>query len=700
MKKFAVVLSTLVVVLFSCMKDDYNWDNVNLENYNPSVAAPIVKTRLTLHDLVKDYLDTDTSILSIDSDSLLWITYSSSLFRMGLVDMFSISDQNITESFQVEPFTINDINQNVGITMGSVVSNFGDPQKSEIQNADGSTAPFPAIPPQAGGSHSAGSFTAFSTVNFSQGALTLTVTNSWPIDLVNLNIEIRNTADNSLIGTVNYPIIPAGTAQSDAIDLTGKTMSNSIDAIIKNIESPGSGSITNLVPINLNDAININVATSNLVISHGTAVFPTQQVLDDIISVDMSLGNGEVLRTLRLKSGKINYSINYGLKESADITLSLPYVTLSTVPFSKVIEINSNNATATVVSGSFDLTGYEFDLTANNTDTNAIVARIVADIVSSNTPVPFSSTDGVSADLTLSNLDIEFLDGDLGIQSFNLDADTVNLNFNELDFDADITLADPRIDLTITNSFGMELGANLSSINAINDQQILALSGLGNVTIGAPAYGNFGDSVKTTISINTTTTNIDDVLAIKPSKLIFAMNGSTNPGSAPFNNFITDASCFSVGMDIQVPLYGGVNGYKLSDTIDFPVEAFKNVLVGNIKTEITNEFPLNVYVQAYFVDSDFIVLDSLKSIPVQVLKSSLVDPSNGNMVSATTFYEDIELSKEKVENIKNASKIILVSEMATASGGTNVKFYTKFGMDIRLGVYAKVKVDLQEDGQQ
>jgi len=696
MKRFAVLLSVLVLVVSSCMKDDYKWDNISLENYNPAVAAPIVKTRLTLHDLVKNYLESDSSVLSVDPDSLLWVTYSSNLFRMGLVDMFSISDQKITESFQVEPFTITNISQNVGVTMGSVVSSFADPEKSHIQSSDGNNAPFPAITAQSGGSHSVGSFTNFSTVSYSQGTLTLKVTNSWPVDLTNLNIEIRNTVNNSLIGTVNYPSIPASTTQSDAIDLTGKTMSNSIKANITNIESPGSGGISNLVPINLNDAININVATSNLIISHGTAVLPTQKVLDDTISVDMSIGNGEVLKTLRLKSGAIDYRINYGIREDASITLSLPYVTLSAVPFSKVIQINSNNTTATVVSGSFDLTGYEFDLTANNTDTNAIVARIVADIVSSNIPVPFSSTDGVSADLTLSNLDIEFLDGDLGIQSFNLDPDTVDLNFDELDFNANITLADPRIDLTITNSFGMELGADLSNISAINDQQTLALTGLGNITVGAPVYGNFGDSVKTTISINTTTTNIDDVLAINPSKIIFGMNGSTNPGTQPFNNFITDASYFAVGMDIQVPLYGGINGFKLSDTLDFPTEAFRNVLVGNIKTEISNEFPLDVYVQAYFVDSNFMILDSLKNTPVQVLKSSIIDPSNGDLVSATTFYEDIELSKEKVDNIRNAKKIILVSEMATSSGGTNVKFYTKFGMDIRLGVYAKVKVDLKE----
>jgi hypothetical protein len=700
MKKLTIALSSLVLIVSSCMKEDYKWDNVSLKNYNPAVAAPIVNTRLTLHDLVKGYLDSDSSIISIDADSLLWITYSSDLFRMGLTDMFSISDQNINQSFTIDPFTIANINQSVSVTMGSVVSSFSDPEKTQIQTSDGSNAPFPPIPSQSGGEHPAGTFTGFTTVNFSQGTLTLTVTNDWPIDLVNLNIEIRNTTDNSLIGTVAYPSIPAGTSKSDAIDLTGKTMSNSIKTDITNIESPGSGGIFNLVPIDLTDAININVATSNLMVSGGTAVFPDQQALDDIITVDMSLGNGEILRTLRLKSGSIDYSINYGMRENANLTLSLPYVTLAGTPFSEVIVINSNNVTATTVTGSFDLTGYEFDLTANNTDTNAIVANIIADIVSSNVPVPFSSSDGVSADLTLSHLEIEFLDGDLGIQSFNLDADTVDFDFSELDFDANITLADPRIDLTITNSFGMKLGADLSNISAINDQQTLALTGLGNITIGAPAYGNFGDSVTTTVSINTTTTNIDDILAINPSKLIFGMNGSTNPGTAPFNNFITDESYFAVGMDVQIPLYGGVSGFKLIDTLDFPTDAFKNVLVGNIKTEITNEFPLDVTVQAYFVDSNYMILDSLKSTPVQVLKSSVIDPSNGEMVSASTFYEDIELTEAKVENIKNAIKIILVSDMATASGGANAKFYTKFGMDIRLGVYAKVKIDLKKDDQE
>lgn len=696
MKKITLTLASFALIMSSCMKEDYTWDNINIDNYNPAVAAPIVNTKLTLHDLVEDEINSDSSIISMDADSLLWVTYSSDLFRMGLSDLFTIPDQNINQSFTMETFSITNINQNVSVTMGDVVSSFSDPEKTQIISADGNTAPFPAIPAQPGGEHPAGTFTEFSTVDFSDGDLTLTVTNNWPIDLTNLNIEIRNVGDNSLIGTVSYPIVTASSTASDVIDLAGKTMSNAIKAVITNIESPGSGGLLNPVPIDLTDDIAINVATSNLVVSGGSAVFPSQQALDDTISVDMSLGNGETLNTLRLKAGTIDYDINFGMRENANLTLALPYATLSGVPFSKVININSNNVSATVVSGSFDLAGYEFDLTAGATAVNTVKARIIADIISSNVPVPFSSSDGVSADLTLSGLEIEFLDGDLGSQSFNLDADTVDFSFDELDFDAQFTLADPRIDLTITNAFGMEIGADLSNIVAQNDQQSLSLSGLGNVNIGAPTYGNFGDSVKTVVSINKTTTNIDDILAINPSELIFGMDGSTNPGTGPFNNFITDESFFAVGMDVQIPLYGGISGFQLIDTLEFPVEAFNQVLSGYIRTDITNEFPVDVAVQAYFVDENYTILDSLKVTPVQVIKSSSID-GNGDLVEASNYTEDIELDEAKVDNIKNATQIILVSSLSTASVGANAKFYTKYGMEIKLGVFAKVQLDFNED---
>ena len=101
-------------------------------------------------------------------------------------------------------------------------------------------------------------------------------------------------------------------------------------------------------------------------------------------------------------------------------------------------------------------------------------------------------------------------------------------------------------------------------------------------------------------------------------------------------------------------------------------------------------------VQAYFVDEDFVVLDSLSSTAITVLKSIDVD-GDGELLGEVTENEtDIELTEIMVNNIKNAAKIILVSNLSTAEGNS-AKFYTNYGMDIQLGVYAKVKVELKKD---
>jgi hypothetical protein len=104
MKNIFRAFFLVVITLSSCLKEDYDFNEISLENYNPAVAAPIVNTRLTLHDLIGETLEGDSSILSIDEDSLLWVTTSSRLFQMGVSDLFEIPDENISQSFINDTF--------------------------------------------------------------------------------------------------------------------------------------------------------------------------------------------------------------------------------------------------------------------------------------------------------------------------------------------------------------------------------------------------------------------------------------------------------------------------------------------------------------------------------------------------------------------------------------------------------------------
>lgn len=687
----------LVLLIFSCTREKYNFEDISFDDYNPSVFAPIVSTEFKLHDLISSTLENEDSPVSIDEDSLLWIRYSDNLLRMQLNDFFTLPEQSVSESFSLEPFEMDDISESMAISLGDVVDNFSEPERSNLQAADGNSAPFPPLNSQSGGEHPLGGFSQFSTVDFSEGNLAITITNNWPVDVTNVQIDIRN-GDNSLIGTVTFPLIAAGSSQTENIDLSGQTMQSSVTVDIVSVSSPGSGGILNPVPIDLSDDLAIDIDISGIKISGGSAIFPSQEVVDESMELDLGQGNGEALELLRLSSGIVSYDITSGIKEDIEIEFSLPYATKDGVAFSETITIDSDNQTDSEAQDDFDLSGYEIDLTANGAGTNILAANIVARIVSSGVAVPFSLSDGVSFELSFGDISIDYLQGNIGTQVFDLPEDTLALGMDTLLPDVNVYVADPRIHLELVNSFGIPMGLDFSEITALNNGSQLALTGLSDpFIIGAPTVD--GDSVTTEISITNDNTNISDIISFKPGQLIFGLSGSTNP-NGPTTNFLSAESGVSIGLAVDVPLHLGVSGFEYRDTLDFPSDVFENVVEASMKSIITNELPVDINVQMYFLDENYELIDSLYDNYTAIVQSSEVS-STGELVSATSATTDSDLSEEKVEVIKPAKYLVTSTRFNTANNGaTTAKFYSSFKVGIQLGVIAKVRINLQENEEE
>ena len=692
----AIVLS-IFVILSACTREKYDFDELTLENYNPSIMAPIVNTEFKLHDLISSTLENEDGPISIDEDSLLWVRYNASLLRMKVGDFFTLPEQSVSESFSLEPFDMDDISQSMSVSLGDVVDNFSEPERSNIQMADGNSAPFPSLNSQSGGSHPLGGFSQFNSVDFAEGTLAVTVTNNWPVDITNVQIEIRNS-DNSLIGTLNYPLIVSGSSETESIDLAGQTMLSNVEVNIVSVSSPGSGGLLNPVPIDLDDDLAVDVDITGISISGGTATFPSQEVVNESMELDLSQGNGEALTTLRLSSGTITYDITSGIKEDIELDFTLPYATNGGVPFSQTINLNSDNVTDTEQSGTFDLAGYELDLTAGGSGTNILAADIVARIVSSGGPVPFSLSDGVSFELSFGDITIDYLEGNIGTQTFDLPEDTIALGMDTLLPDVDIIIADPRISLTLTNSFGIPLGIDFSEITALKDGGSLGLTGLSDpFVINAPS--SLGDSAQTDININNSTTNISELLSFKPAQLVFGLSGSTNPNGTT-TNFLSGESGVGISLAVDIPVYLGVSGFEYRDTLEFPEEVFDNVVEANMKTIITNELPVDINVQAYFLDENYEVIDSLYDDYTALVASSQVD-GNGEMVSSTVANADTELDEEKTNRLKPSKYIVTSTRFSTANNGTTAaKFYSNAKVGIKLGVIAKVRVNLQQNEEE
>lgn len=680
-----------LLTLASCFKDEYNFSDINTDAYSPSFALPLIDATINLGDIMENV---DTTQIKADENNLLRITYSDTLMSYDVAELVEIPSQSISESFTLPAFSIDNLNNAVGVSLSDMANNMAEPDRSLILANDGNTLPFPAMPSQSIGSYSLTAFTEFNSVVFSQGTLTIEITNNWPFDVENLTMDIVNTGDASVIGTFTYASIPSGQTRSDQVDLTGVTMTNTLAANITGMESPGTGATP--VLIDLATTLDVTSIASGLEVSSGAAVFPSQNAVNQTVDVDLTLNNGEELNSVQLTSGSIDYSIDYGLRENSQLTISLPYITSNGTPITEVIDITSDGANPQTVTGSIDLSNHTIDLTANGSNTNYIQADISASIISSGRVIPFSTNDAIDADLDISNLEIAFVDGYLGNMVEQIPADTITIDLFDNEFSELISLAAPEFSLRMVNSAGIPVEADMT-ISAYNDQSNLSLTGIASpLTINAPDYSQIGQTALTEVNLTRDNSNIADIFNLNPTGIAYAMQIETNPaGNTGSMNFINSDSKIDVTMDVNVPMYGSVNGFSIEDTLDLAVDSIGFLQSATLRTIIENEFPVDVDVQLYFVDENFNVLDSLFENGETLVQSSVID-GNGEMTSATLSETDIVVTEEKLDHLINASKIILRSNLATGNGGTqDAKFYTHYEMNISLGIIATVQLNQQ-----
>lgn len=686
-----LLLATILFSLSSCLKDKYDLQNLDTSGYHPGVAAPLINTNLVLGELIKKV---DTTYISADNNNLLHLTYASALFSYNVGDLITIPAQNISQSFSLSNFGIPNVNTSTSVALGSVVANMNNPEKTTIQSANGNVAPFPFVPAQSGGSFNVPALSGFNSATFYQGTLTMAITNNWPVQITNVQIEIRNQSNNSLIGTFNYPSIPASGSASKNVNLAGVTMSNSIKMVIVSFSSPGT--FPTAVPIDLSDDLAIDISTTNIGLLNASAVFPSQQVLNQTIENSIAMANGEQLNTIILKQGNISYDIDYGIRENAQVVLTLPYLTMNGSPFSEVISLTSNHVSATNVTGSFDLSGYTFDLTGGGGHNNYIAATISANVISSGIPIPIDTSDAVSADITIDNLAFSYADGYLGSQPITVPTDSLDFSLFKKDLGINVSLADPQITLKLKNSVGIPINGDLSVLSVIGENgNTVPFTGIANpLVINSPSA--VGQTATTNIVINKNTSNITTVLTSNPKTIIYGLTAATNPSGFGVN-FITDSSSIDVSMEMDVPLYGSLSGFVIKDTVAFPADAFNNVYTATLRSIITSEFPIEANVQMYFLDASYAMVDSIfPSGYEQVVPSSIIDV-NGELVSASApKTTDMAVSAAMAEKLKVAKYIVVATKLATANNGTQAaKFYSTYKMNVKLGILAKLNIDIK-----
>lgn len=410
--------------------------------------------------------------------------------------------------------------------------------------------------------------------------------------------------------------------------------------------------------------------------------------------------SGPLIDSMTLKAGKFFFLFSSNLHNSGSIKITIPDVKKNGVAFSQTVPLNYSGSLPAIASGNFDVTGYNFDMTSGGAPYNQFIVQYDIALTSSAT-APLN-TENINVTFSMLNLEFSKIFGDIGTHDLSIPSDTIDLSiFTTADGASSFTLVDPRIKVTIANSYGIPIDAHLSNFEGYNPGvNYYPITGFPDpLPILSPNLNQVGQVLVDSFKLNNTNSNIATIINNTPKKIVYKLDAFTNIGGPTQNNFILDTSRFQMDVEFELPLYGTAKNFVLVDSMPFSFneDVPDEVESGLIRTYNSNGFPIDINLQVYFVDSLYNTLDSLVSPSQILLKSGTVNATTGRVTSATPTTFDATINKARLLKLKNAKNIVIRGSASTTnSGTTDVKIYSDYTLGFKLGVQVQMRVQAKQ----
>ena len=274
--------------------------------------------------------------------------------------------------------------------------------------------------------------------------------------------------------------------------------------------------------------------------------------------------------------------------------------------------------------------------------------------------------------MLLTNLEYSYAEGFLGNDIYNIGKDTIVIDIFDNWEQGIVNFEDPKINLTIFNSFGFPVDANFIDLDVIGiEGERLSLQSLAiddGVKVFHPSLDQIGETIVTNFSFTKENSNLTDILAVGPASVEYELNGEPNPEvGSEVRGFMTDSSSINIQMDVELPLNGYTFGFALRDTFDIDLSEYENVQSAEFKLITENEIPLGLDLEVTFVDENFNVVDILNTQEDNNYIEAAPVNSDGivNGAAEKTILDSFDA--DRFSNIKSANKIIVRTSFNTTN---------------------------------
>lgn len=408
-------------------------------------------------------------------------------------------------------------------------------------------------------------------------------------------------------------------------------------------------------------------------------------VPDERATVAVEIFPGVKLQTLKLKGGTMNFQIHSSVPEDLDIQIVFSDLIRNGQPFT-VNErlINQGQAPQEFEIAPIDVTGYSLNLTNEE-----MTVEYTATRVDDGSPVTLDAVGGWGR-----NWEYDLVAGTFASETFAMEQDTLTIDLFDLGFDGELSLADPQLNLVFENSFGLAIRARINQLTMINAEGTsVSLSGRfaqEGFLLDAPALNEQGSVKSSTLTLNKDNSNIVEMLAIQPQKIIYQLSGEINPDNNSEISFIQPQSKITTTIQAVVPAYGTFKMQTEQETaVDFgQPDQLKSA---SFKLITTNEMPFGAQLQFYFLDDNNMILDSLFDNQKMLLTAAAVD-ADGFTVSPTPLTTDIQVPAARLAAMNQSKMMLMKINLATTNDGqTPVRITPDQALGVKLGAILSIE---------
>lgn len=398
------------------------------------------------------------------------------------------------------------------------------------------------------------------------------------------------------------------------------------------------------------------------------------------------------LNELSFLSGNLNISVETNIRHDLSIQISIPELSINSIPFNELINFNGGGSTGTLQGQiAVNLSNYLFQFPVNGNNEFNLEAEV--DLNGSGDEI--SGNEFVNISVNLENLSINNAIGFFGNFNVNIQDSILLRIFNNMNTGT-FQFLNPKFRLNIANSFGIPVDLNLNELKTIVVQtgQELLLSGFpGNNPINSP--NTIGNTENTTIEFNNSnTSNIESIVTPVPRYLFFEGGIEMNPNGPPALNFLSHQSVLTASGEVELPLDGFAYGFEVRDTFEFNgVSDLDDVQFLKLRMIVDNGFPVDIKSQVLFVDDNYNLLFSAFNAPEDVVVSGQIN-ADGRVVSPTQKITDIVLNNTQINLLSDVKHLIVMAYGETKDGtnGERVVIFDDYKIKLQLGMQVEANL--------